>query len=449
VPTPDPRPSVAPTSTDNGPAGATARIGADAEPEKGREPATADTPAPVRSRAGALLAGLVVVASLLATVVLTVRHPDALVTLVPSPDMRELHADFDTFRASAVALLQGGDIYATPAKLPNLNPPLLSLLLVPFAWLDALTGYRIFVGLMVLTTVGALLAVARELRLRPAVQVGVVAVVLASSPLHGTLVLGQIYPILLAGLVAGWIAERRGRPVLAAALFGVVVALKPSLAPLLLLSAALRRWQPLRAGIAAAVAATVVGVLAAGPSSALGWLRLALDQAAPDVADNASLPGLAARFGLASTVGTLLGAAALVATLAWCARHRDRVDPAGAAPWAVLAAGLLMAPITWHNYLMLLWPGVLVLIALGRATAAAALLVVAVVPVSWAAEWPPETAGSAVARSLHCAILLSYWVLLSSSVRERLPRWSGSSGAAEPAEVGSSRADSSEARAVG
>ena len=73
--------------------------------------------------------------------------------------------------------------------------------------------------------------------------------VLASSPLHGTLVLGQIYPVLLVGLVAGWIAERRGRPVLAAVLYGITVALKPSLGPLLLLPAVQRRWLPLRAGL--------------------------------------------------------------------------------------------------------------------------------------------------------------------------------------------------------
>jgi alpha-1,2-mannosyltransferase len=385
-------------------------------------------------RAGA---ALLVLASLVATVVLHVRHPDALVTLLPSPDMRELHVDFDTFWHSAVALVEGADIYETPAKLTNLNPPLLTLLLVPLAWLDVLTAYRVFAAFTLVVVAVAVLAVARELRLKRPVTALALLAVLASSPLHGTLVLGQIYPLLLAGLVAGWIAERRGRPVLAAVLYGVTVALKPSLAPLLILPAVQRRWVPLRAGIVAAAAATLLGVLAAGPSSAIAWLRIAVTEPVPDTVDNASLPGLAVRFGVPSVVGMLLGAAVLVGTLVWIGRRRDRIDPAGTAPWAVLAAGLLFSPIAWHNYLMLLWPGVLALIPLGLGAATAAALAVAVVPVSWNAEWPPESIAADAARSLYFLILLGYWaVLLSSAVRSAPDRFAPE--AAESAAVSAS-----------
>ncbi|WP_219413258.1 glycosyltransferase family 87 protein [Pseudonocardia nigra] len=384
-----------------------------------------------------VVAALLVLASLGAAVVLHIRHPDALVTLLPSADMRELHVDFDTFWHSAVALTAGQDIYDTPAKLTNLNPPLLTVLLTPFAALDALTAYRVFAVLTLLIVVGSVLAVSRELRLHPAVTALATLAVLASSPLHGTLVLGQIYPLLLAGLVAGWIAERRGRPVLAAVCYGVTVALKPSLAPVLLLPAVQRRWVPLRAGMAAAAGASLLGVLVAGPSSAFAWLRIAFTEPVPDTVDNASLPGLAVRIGIPSLVGTLLGAAVLVGTLAWCARHRDRLDPAGTAPWAVLAAGLLFSPIAWHNYLMLLWPGVLALIPLGRAAAATGALAVAVIPVSWNAEWPPEGLGADLGRSLYCAILLAYWAVLLSSATRRPA--SSPAGASAPVEASGSR----------
>lgn len=324
-------------------------------------PVPASLPAAVRIGAAAA----VVLASLVVTVVLHVRYPDALVTLLPRTDMRELHVDFDTFWHSAVALTRGADIYETPAKLTNLNPPLLTVLLVPFAALDALTAYRIFVGLTLLLVVAAVLAVARELRLSAGVTVAVVVTVLASSPLHGTLVLGQIYPLLLVGLVAGWIAERRGHPVPAAVCIGITVALKPSLAPLLLLPAVQRRWVPFRAGVVSAAVATLVGVLVAGPGTAVQWLLIAVTEEVPDTVDNASFPGLATRLDVPPVLGLVVGLAVLVGTLAFLGRHRGHVDPAGTAPWAVVAAGLLFSPIAWHNYLLLLIPGVLVLLAGG------------------------------------------------------------------------------------
>jgi arabinofuranan 3-O-arabinosyltransferase len=367
------------------------------------------------------VAGFLVLASVVTTVVLHLRHPDALVTLLPSTDMRELHVDFDTFWHSAVALTQGTDIYETPAKLTNLNPPLLTVLLTPFAGLDALTAYRIFAVLTLLMVLGAVLAVAVELRLRRWVTGAVLVTVLVSSPLHGTLVLGQIYPVLLVGLVAGWIAERRGRPVLAAVLYGITVALKPSLGPLLLLAAVQRRWSPVRAGLAAAAGATLLGMIAAGPSSGLEWLKIAFSEPVPDTVDNASLPGLAVRFGVPAGFGMAAGAAVLIGTLVWCGRHRDRIDPAGTAPFAVLAAALLCSPIAWHNYLMLLWPGVLVLVTLGRGAVVTGALAVTVIPVSWNADWPPEGLVADLGRSLYCAILIGYWVTLLAAAPRPVP----------------------------
>ena len=378
-----------------------------------------------------VVSGLLVVASVVAAVVLDIRHPDVLVRLIPSTDLRELHVDFDTFWRSAVAMVNGADIYDTSAKLHNLNPPLMTVLLGPFAPLDEVLAYRIWVGLTTLMVAGSVLAVARELRLRAVHTVLALLAVLASSPLHGTLVLGQIYPVLLVGLVAGWIAERRGHPLLAAVLFGITVALKPSLAPVLLLPAVQRRWAPFRAGIVSAAVATLVGVLVAGPSSGIGWLRIAFNEPVPDTVDNASLPGLAVRFGLPPAAGLAVGLVVLVGTLVWCGWRRDRIDPAGTVLWAVVAAGLLFSPIAWHNYLMLLFPGALVLLTLGRGAATAVMLAVAVIPVSWNADWPAAGVGQAVGRSLYFAILLGYWTVLLRSVPSSSPSF-GEADVAEP-----------------
>ncbi|MFD4352483.1 glycosyltransferase family 87 protein [Nocardia sp. NPDC058518] len=377
-----------------------------------------------------VVAGLLVLASIVQTV-LRVLNPYPVVAPLLSSDTYGVHVDFDTFWNSAVALTHGIDIYETPAKLSNLNPPLVSMLLTPFAALDVVTAYRAFAVLTLLMMLGSVLAVCLELRLRPAVTALATLAVLASSPLYGTLMLGQIYPMLLVGLVAGWIAQRRGRPVLASVLFGIVVALKPSLAPLLLLAAVQRQWLPFKAGIAGAAVASLIGVLVAGPSSAGGWLRIAFSEPVSGWVDNASLPGLAVRFGLPSAIGAVLGLAVLAGTLWWCGRHRDRIDPGGTAMWAVLAAALLFSPIAWHNYLMLLWPGVLVLITLGRAEFTAIALAVPAFPLSFTVELPPHSSvTAAVTHSIYCAVLVGYWVVLVRGATLSAPGSSRSSGRA-------------------
>jgi arabinofuranan 3-O-arabinosyltransferase len=138
-----------------------------------------------------------------------------------------------------------------------------------------------------------------------------------------------------------------------------------------------------------------------------------------DYIDNASLPGLAVRFGLPSAAGVLLGAVVIAGTLAWIARHRDRVDPAGTALWAVLAAAMLCSPITWHNYLLLLLPGVLVLLRTGGWHVPAVLLAAHLVPVSWSSLWESDGALSDIGQSLYFAILAGTWLALARSVNLR------------------------------
>ncbi|ALE72428.1 hypothetical protein AD006_11155 [Pseudonocardia sp. EC080610-09] len=386
-------------------------------------------------RAGA---PVVVVAALVTAVLLFAFGQPPLLRWIASPDVPGMHVDFDTFWRSAHALVEQGPgsaaIYRTDARLHNLNPPLLSVLLAPLGLLDPVTGYRILTALSVLLVAGSVLLVCRELRLGRTWTLAATAAVLASSPLHGSLLLGQIYPLLLAGLVAGWLAERRGHPLLAAVCFGVTVAVKPSLAPVLLLAGVQRRWAPFAAGIGAAALASLTGVAVAGWPTAFQWLATAITEPVGPTPDNASLPGQALRWGLPPVIGTVAGALLLAGTLVHLAR-RTRLaggpgpagtDPAGTAPFAVLATGLLMAPISWHNYLLLLVPGLLVLVASGRPgdtrrRVVAAVLAVAVVPVSWADLWSDGSWATPLGRALYTVVLLVTWWALLRPARGELP----------------------------
>ncbi len=347
------------------------------------------------------------------------RYPGVLVSNVLNPDPKG-HVDFETFYRSSVALLHGADVYRTGSMLPNLNPPLLALLLSPFGLTPAAPAYWLFTVVSVLAMTTAVLLVARELRLGAGWTVLGVVTLWASSPLHGTLVLGQIYGLLLLGLVLGWLAERRGRPVLGAIVVGVVVAIKPSLAPVLLVPLVQRRPGAWWAGVASAGLGTVVGVLAAGPSSALEWVRLASGTPAPEVDANASLPGLVARLGGPGALGWACTIVVVAASLWWVRRavpaHRlvGSVGPADAALFAVTAGCLLAAPIAWLNYTVLLWPAALVLVAAGRWRIGLPLLVVPVIPVAWGNLWQadPHTGWALLGRSLYSLVLLCYWVAL-------------------------------------
>lgn len=377
------------------------------------------------------------VALLLAAVALTtagslyVLHGSFVLNRIASGD-EMMHTDFETFWRSAVAFLAGGDIYHTDADLPNLNPPVLTLLMAPLGMLGFWAAYRLFVLVTVVLVVGSMALVAAELRVRPAAAVTVTAAVLVSSPVLATLGLGQVYGLLMAGLAAATVLGRRGRTALEGVALGITVALKPSLAPVLLVPLVRRRWDTLGAGIAAGGLATVVGWVAAGPRSLPDWVVLVFTHQVQAYFDNASLPGAILRLTSDSgwgrpvveipdgaTIGLVVGLA-LIGLTVWLTR-RPVAGP-DTAIWAMAGAALLASPLSWHNYLMVLMPGVLALVAGGRWPVAALLLALALIGMEWPPAWyGPDGTASAVPLSLYCAILVLYWWALLPWVASNSP----------------------------
>jgi alpha-1,2-mannosyltransferase len=343
-----------------------------------------------------------------------------------STDSMAIHGDFDTFWRSAAAFWEGRDVYDTGAELTNLNPPLWTLLISPLGLMEPLAAYRVFVLISLIITVGYLAWMAEELRLRPRSTVIGTVMLLLSSPLLATLALGQIYPVLALGLVVAWVADRRGRASISGGALGLVVALKPSLAPVLLWPLVRRRWGTFGAALVSGAAATVVAAAVVGPGATLDWLRLLSGRPPSAYWDNASLPGAAARLfteneyaqHVAILPWTILVAYALgIAAIAITAVRAGRGPEVGL--WALIAASLLASPIAWHNYLVLLGPGILVLLARGRTAPAFLLLALQTIPGQWPLIWNErDTVLATLALTLYLYILIAHWLALLPAAKE-------------------------------
>ena len=78
--------------------------------------------------------------------------------------------------------------------------------------------------------------------------------------------------------------------------------------------------------------------------------------------------------------------------------------------WALVAASLLAPPVSWHNYLVLLGPGILVLLARGWTSPALLLLALQFVPPVWSEPWRHgSTVVAALMLNLYLCMLLAHW----------------------------------------
>lgn len=337
-----------------------------------------------------------------------------------SSDEMRIHADFDTFWRSADAYRYGLDLYDTGARLTNLNPPLWTIIISPVAFLEPIVAYRIFVQIVVVTLVGYVVWMSRHLGLSGGWAAFATALVLVSSPLFGTLALGQIYAFLTLGLFAAWFLERRGMGAASGVVLGFTIALKPSLLPLVLWPLVRGRWRTFAATLAGGAGATLFGALVAGFGTTIGWLRLLADSPLNTYWDNASLPAATARLFTENEFATNLAelpflvkvaygiGIAAVAVSAWLSRRDPEMGF-----WAIVAASLIVSPIAWHNYLMLLVPGIFVMISRRRHAPAFFLLALQTIPPQWPLIWQGDgTRLAAVMLTLYCFILILHWVFM-------------------------------------
>jgi hypothetical protein len=327
-----------------------------------RAPATVPPVARPRSRR----IGLVVACVLAAVIVLPIGaratadrwHDDTLwANSLRSLGGLAVPYDFAVFLHAADEVRAGDNPYVEPdsvteqAEAPYAYPPLLAIVLVPATALpDDVSGSSpvgVLVSLLLIGCVVGALALldVRDWRCYP--------VALLYPPTLENVEYGAVGPVLVLLVALAW--RYRDRFAAAAASLGTVIALKVFLWPLVVWLVATRRWR------AAVGAAAVAAALVLGSWAVIGFDGIAdypdLLRRLSDVeAENSySAYAMLVTLGLPSTLARLVvGAAALaLLVLAWRVARRGADGDRRALTFA-LAAGVVLTPILWLHYLVLL-----------------------------------------------------------------------------------------------
>jgi hypothetical protein len=269
--------------------------------------------------------------------------------------------DFNAFYHSGRAWLEGRDMYLDmpPGAVNNLNLPATTLLFAPFTFLSQPAAFILWtaLGLAAVALVVHLVTSARP-EVSPLALTGIL-LISGASPLAWKL--GQMTWIMLALVTIAWKADRDGRPLLLGTTIGVVLYMKPFLAPLVLYLLWRRQWRAVSAAAVAVLALVIVGFAAGGVQAHMSWLSvLRIQNEGQGHTLNASIAGLIHRTlsgsppGLRVTpivrldVTTWLIVAADIALVALLVRSRLRDRDRA---WSLLiVASLLLSPLGWAYY---------------------------------------------------------------------------------------------------
>ncbi len=247
--------------------------------------------------------------------------------------------------------------------------------LAPFSYTVAFVAW----GLASLTCLGvACWLILQMLGVRRAAAVGALGAfaLILLPPIRENFVEGQLNVVVTAGMVAMWAAYREGRTLPAGLLLGAAFALKPIPGLFFVYFLWRRKWRLLAGAVTTLAAFNLVGLALAGWEGVVLYATVNYPDHAnvwPAYPDNASIRGLFARlFGPsawrrppypapgAAMAAWALGGAVLMGLL-WLAARRPA--PSGASRdlelGALLGLTLLVTPIVWPHYYVVVVPTVL------------------------------------------------------------------------------------------
>lgn len=256
----------------------------------------------------------------------------------------------------------------------NVHPPTSVLLALPLVTLEYQQATLAWNVVSLLALALSLIIVIRTLGIQfsPWSTLPIVGLLLVCDPLLQQVIQGQLNLILLLLITIVWAADRSGRYRLAGITLGFATAVKLFPGFLFVYFLLRRKWQPLFVGALAFLVITLATLAIVGVDTYHMYIAKILPQAATWKAawNNASLPGLWHKlFDPVSRNGELTAlmespAAAKVFTLAswlivlaclapvvWRARTLRQRDLSFA---ATVTAMLLVSPVTWEHYFLLL-----------------------------------------------------------------------------------------------
>lgn len=298
--------------------------------------------------------------------------------------------DFYQEWSSAKNLLTGRPVYAPIAETfepylgmrsdgplawdINVHPPtsvLLAIPLAPLNYYDATLAWNLVsVGAMIV----ALWMIVRQLKIMLSIWsvLPLVCITLFASPIWQQVTQGQLNFVLALLVVGIWVADRHDRPLTAGALLGFATAIKLFPGFLILYFLLRRQWRAVVASAVSFAAFTAATTAVLGVEAYQTYIARVLPQAVTwkSTWNNASWPGLCAKLfnpenGHTSTtplvdspllelLGTGLGWLVVLAALAiitWRAKSLANRDHAFG---ATVTAMLLLSPVTWEHYFVIL-----------------------------------------------------------------------------------------------
>lgn len=264
------------------------------------------------------------------------------------------------------------------------DSPFAVIALSPLAQLPYRAAFLLLYAFSLLAVPAAVLVTAKALKVPAWVAVCLAGAALLSNQYRFLLLFNHMESILLWLLVGGWLCLRAGRGRAAAVLWGAAAALKLFPALLFVLLAAQRRWRLALWGGATAAALTLLGALIMGIPNAMEFVTEVIPFSRTWLGHNynISLMSIGARaggvpLGWAASCFVLAGVLAAAWRAAW---NPDRLYV------AATAAMLLLSPLSWIGYGVVLLPTLVIAarwIAPGDAPARRILLAAVVLTQFW------------------------------------------------------------------